>query len=82
MVDEDNRGAPEEPLPVLTVTGILGQVLVSSSDELREARDRCGPADCVLGPDRFDTFLALDAFGEPDGAPTVADIDGLVVLEP
>lgn len=86
MVDEDNRGAPNEPLPVHALSGVLGQVLVSASNEMRTARDRCGRTDCPLDPAQVDTFLVLnrsenDAFsGQPEEPPTVADIDGLVVI--
>ncbi len=86
MVDEDNRGAPNEPLPVHALSGVLGQVLVSASNEMRTARDRCGTAACTLDPAQVDTFLVLnrsenDAFsGQPAQPPTVADIEGLVVI--
>ncbi len=86
MVDEDNRGAPNEPLPVHALSGVLGQVLISASNEMRTARDRCATGPCTLDPAQLDTFLVLnrtenDAFsGQPEEPPTVADIEGLVVI--
>lgn len=85
QLDEDNRTAPDEPLPAHALSAVIGQVLVAASKEMLTARERCAAApNC--GPEELTGFLVLsrseaDAFsGEPETAPTVDEIDGLIIL--
>lgn len=84
LLDEDNRGAPEGPLPAHMLSATIAQVLIASSNQMRTARDQCGSDVCPLGGDPA-LFLVLsrdgdDAFsGLPAEPPTVDDIDGLQI---
>jgi hypothetical protein len=84
LLDTDNRGAPEGPLPAHQLSAVIGQVLLASTGEMLLERERCSTATtCPLDGGDPTRFLALprvelEAFsGEPELAPTVEAIDGL-----
>lgn len=84
LLDTDNRGAPEGPLPAHQLSAVIGQVLLASTGEMLLERERCSTAtSCQLDGGDPTRFLALprveleEFSGEPERAPTVEVIEGL-----